>query len=102
VTDSIVDCDQTFALDATCIEALTTWAFLFETARCFTKSLQDLEHVRLLYESFFCQQKFAGPVSKHENMNYRDIHGNLQFLNSKIPRMRQRLSGPYTIDYSSY
>lgn len=99
VTDSIADCNRTLALDPTCIEALTTRASLFETARCFSESLQDLEHVRLLYETILRQQKFPGPVWKHQNLNYRDVHGNLQILNSKILTMKQRLTSPYTVDY---
>jgi tetratricopeptide (TPR) repeat protein len=99
VTDSIADCNRTLALDPTCIEALTTRGTLFETARCFSESLQDLEHLRLLYESILRQQKFPGPVWKHQKLNYRDIHGNLQFLNSKILTMKQRLTSPCTIDY---
>lgn len=99
VTDSIADCNRTLALDPSCIEALTTRATLFETARCFSEYMQDLEHLRLLYESILRQHKFPGPVWKHQKLNYRDVHGNLQFLNSKILTMKQRLSSPYTIDY---
>lgn len=99
VTDSIADCNRTLALDPVCIEALTTRAALFETARCFSESLQDLEHLRLLYESTLRQQKFPGPVWKPQKLSFRDIHGNLQFLKSKILNMKQRLSSPFTIDY---
>ncbi|GLJ09066.1 hypothetical protein SUGI_0101100 [Cryptomeria japonica] len=99
VTDSIADCNRTLALDPTCMEALTTRASLFETVRCFPESLQDLEHLKLLHESILRHQKLPGPIWKHPNANFRDIHANLQHLNSKIHTMKQSLSSSYTIDY---
>ncbi|KAH9306654.1 hypothetical protein KI387_011058, partial [Taxus chinensis] len=99
VTDSIADCNRTLALDPMCMEALTTRASLFESVRCFPESLQDLEHLKLLHESILRHQKLPGPIWKHPNANFRDIHGNLQYLNSKIHTIKQRLSSPYTIDY---
>ncbi|KAH9298329.1 hypothetical protein KI387_030011, partial [Taxus chinensis] len=59
----------------------------------------DLEHLKLLHESILCHQKLPGPKWKHPNANFRDIHKNLQYLNSKIHIIKQRLSNPYTIDY---
>eukprot|EP01018_Ginkgo_biloba_P027414 Gb_38343 [translate_table: standard] len=99
ITDAIADCNRTLALNPTCIEALTTRASLFETVRCFPESLQDLEHLKLLYETILRHQKLPGPAWKNQNINYRDIHGNLQVLNCKIHAMKQRLSSPCTIDY---
>jgi hypothetical protein len=81
------------------LKLLTIRASLFETARCFSKSLQDLRHLRLLYESILRQQKFPGPLWKHQNLNCRDVHGNLQFLNSNILTMKQMITSPYTVDY---
>ncbi|KAH9322051.1 hypothetical protein KI387_016690, partial [Taxus chinensis] len=59
----------------------------------------DLEHLKLLHESILRHQKLPGPIWKHPNANFKDIHGNLQYLNSKIHTIKKRLSSPYTIDY---
>ncbi|KAH9315872.1 hypothetical protein KI387_024499, partial [Taxus chinensis] len=52
-----------------------------------------------LPESILRHQKLPGPIWKHPNANFRDIHRNLQYLNSKIHTIKQILSSPYTIDY---
>eukprot|EP01018_Ginkgo_biloba_P015442 Gb_13961 [translate_table: standard] len=99
VADAIADCNRTLALDPTCIEALTTRASLFETVKCLIENLQDLEHLKLLYESILRQRKLPGPAWKHRNTSFRDIQADLQYVNCKIDDLKQRLSSPYTVDY---
>ncbi|XP_057854540.1 uncharacterized protein LOC131064421 isoform X1 [Cryptomeria japonica] len=99
VADAIADCNRTLALDPTCIEAITTRKSLYESIRCYTETLQDLEHLKLLYESILRHQKLPGPVWKQRCIRYRDAEGNLQHLNRRINDTLQRLFSPYTVDY---
>ncbi|XP_042518729.1 uncharacterized protein LOC122092472 isoform X2 [Macadamia integrifolia] len=101
IAEAIADCNRTLALDPTCIPALTTRASLLETIRCFSDSLRDLEHLKLLYDSILRDRKLPGPVWKRHNVRYRDVPGNLKALTSKMQELRQRLASGETgnVDY---
>ncbi|KAL6958721.1 hypothetical protein U1Q18_044025 [Sarracenia purpurea var. burkii] len=99
--ESIADCNRALALDATCIEALSTRSSLFETIRYFPDALHDLEHLKLLYNSILRDRKLPGPAWKRKNVRYREIPGKLSSLTAKIQELRQRVVSGETenIDY---
>ncbi|XP_042490046.1 uncharacterized protein LOC122070011 [Macadamia integrifolia] len=76
IAEVIANCNWTLALDPTCIPALTTWANLLETIRCFFDYLHDLEHWKLLCDSILRDRKILGLVWKRHNIQYHDVPGN--------------------------
>lgn len=101
VAESIADCNRTLALDPTNIQALATRASLFETVRCIPDCLHDLEHLKLLYNSILRDRKLPGPAWKRQNIRYRDVHGKLGALTTKIQELKQRVACGETgnVDY---
>ncbi|KAI3460762.1 hypothetical protein Pfo_017425 [Paulownia fortunei] len=101
VAEAIADCNRALALDTSCIGALAIRATLFETIRCLPDSLHDLEHLKLLYNSFLRDRKLPGPVWKRQSVQYREIPGKLCSLASKIQQLKQRVAAGETgnVDY---
>lgn len=101
IAEAIADCNRTLALDPSCIEALSTRASLFESIRCFTDSLHDLEHLKLLYNSILRDRKLPGPVWKRQTVRYREIPGKLCSLATKSQELKQRIASGETgnVDY---
>ncbi|KAJ0512851.1 putative DnaJ domain, tetratricopeptide-like helical domain superfamily [Helianthus annuus] len=101
IAEAIADCNRTLALDPSCIEALTTRASLFKSIQCFTDSLHDLEHLKLLYNSILRDRKLPGPVWKRQSFGYHEIPGNLCSIATKIQELKQRVaSGEFgNVDY---
>ncbi|XP_010481139.1 PREDICTED: uncharacterized protein LOC104759976 [Camelina sativa] len=91
IADSIADCNITLALNPSCLEALETRADLFRSVRCFSDSLHDLEHLKLLYNSNLRDRSTTGPVWRRHNFRYREIPGKLCELTSKIKQMKEKI-----------
>ncbi|OIW12989.1 hypothetical protein TanjilG_15438 [Lupinus angustifolius] len=91
IAESIGDCNRTLALDPTCIQALETRASILETIRCYTDSLHDLEHLKLLYNTILRDKKLPGPAWKRHNVSYREIPGKLCALTIKIQELKKRV-----------
>ncbi|KAK7269622.1 hypothetical protein RIF29_22355 [Crotalaria pallida] len=92
IAESIGDCNRTLALDPTCIQALETRASILETIRCYTDSLHDLEHLKLLYNTILRDRKLPGPAWKRHNVRYREIPGKLCALTVKIQALKKRVA----------
>ncbi|CAL0300220.1 unnamed protein product [Lupinus luteus] len=92
IAESIGDCNRTLALDPTCIQALETRASILETIRCYTDSLHDLEHLKLLYNTILRDRKLPGPAWKRHNVRYREIPGKLCALTVKIQELKKRVA----------
>ncbi|CAL0308497.1 unnamed protein product [Lupinus luteus] len=92
IADSIADCNRILALDPMCIQALDTRASLFETIRCLPDSLQDLEHLKLLYNAILRDHKLPGPEWKRHNLRYMEIPDKLCALTTKIQELKSRLA----------
>lgn len=99
MADAIADCNRTLALEPTCIEALTIRASIFETIRCYTECLQDLEHLKMLYESILRNQNLSGPVWKQRVTRYKDVKGSLDRLKFQINDILRILFTPFKVDY---
>ncbi|KAE9589489.1 hypothetical protein Lal_00000348 [Lupinus albus] len=92
IVECISDCNRALALDPTCIQALETRATILETIRCYTDSLHDLEHLKLLYNTILRDRKLPGPVWKRHNVRYREIPGKLCILSVKIQKLKKRVA----------
>ncbi|WOH01558.1 hypothetical protein DCAR_0520942 [Daucus carota subsp. sativus] len=101
VAESLADCNRALALDPSCIDALSTRAALFETTRCLTDSIYDLEHLKLLYNTILRDRKLPGSAWKHQYVHYREIPGKLVTLATKIQALKQRVASGETgnVDY---
>ncbi|CAA7044254.1 unnamed protein product [Microthlaspi erraticum] len=101
IAEAIADCNKTLALEPSCIQALETRAALLETVRCFTDSLHDLEHLKLLYNTILRDRKLPGPVWKRHNVKYREIPGKLCVLTTKTQKLKQKIANGETgnVDY---
>ncbi|KAL1816542.1 hypothetical protein ACET3Z_019116 [Daucus carota] len=101
VAESLADCNRALALEPSCIDALSTRAALFETIRCLTDSLYDLEHLKLLYNTILRDRKLPGSAWKHQYVHYREIPGKLVTLATKIQALKQRVASGETgnVDY---
>lgn len=101
ITESLADCNRALALDPSCIDALSTRAALFETIRCITDSLHDLEHLKLLYNTILRDRKLPGSAWKRQYVHYREIPGKLVSLATKIKALKQRVASGETgnVDY---
>ncbi|XP_074354222.1 uncharacterized protein LOC141693115 [Apium graveolens] len=92
IAESLADCNRALALDPSCIDALSTRAALFETIRCLTDSLHDLEHLKLLYNTILRDRKLPGSAWKRQYVHYREIPGKLVSLATKIQALKQRVA----------
>ncbi|OIW07026.1 hypothetical protein TanjilG_02660 [Lupinus angustifolius] len=92
IVESISDCNRALALDPTCIQALETRASILEKIRCYTDSLHDLEHLKLLYNTILRDKKLPGPAWKRHNVRYREIPGKLCALSVKIQKLKKRVA----------
>ncbi|KAK1437212.1 hypothetical protein QVD17_03000 [Tagetes erecta] len=92
IAESISDCNRTLALDPSSIEALTIRSSLFETIHCFTDSLHDLEHLKLLYNSILRDRKLPGPIWKRQNFTYNEIPAKLRSITTKIEELKLRVA----------
>lgn len=101
IAESLADCNRALALDPSCIDALSTRAALFETIRCLTDSLHDLEHLKLLYNTILRDRKLPGSAWKRQYVHYREIPGKLVSLATKIQALKQRVASGETgnMDY---
>ncbi|KAL3652918.1 hypothetical protein CASFOL_002599 [Castilleja foliolosa] len=102
IAEAIADCNKALALDTSSIDALTIRAMLFETIRCLADSLHDLEHLKLLYNSYLRDQKLPGPVWRRQNFQYREIPGKLCSLASKMQQLKQRVAAGETGNFDYY
>ncbi|CAL0320867.1 unnamed protein product [Lupinus luteus] len=92
IVESISDCNRALALDPTCIQAIETRASILEKIRCYTDSIHDLEHLKLLYSTVLRDRKLPGPAWKHHNVRYREIPGKLCALSVKIQKLKKRVA----------
>lgn len=92
IAESISDCNRTLALDPSSVEALTIRSSLFETIHCFTDSLHDLEHLKLLYNSILRDRKLPGPIWKPQTVTYNEIPAKLRSITTKIEELKLRVA----------
>ncbi|KAL3648098.1 hypothetical protein CASFOL_009066 [Castilleja foliolosa] len=102
IAEAIADCNKALALDTSSIDALTIRATLFETIRCLPDSLHDLEHLKLLYNTYLRDRKLPGPVWKRQNVQYIEIPGKLCSLASKMQQLKQRVAAGETGNFDYY
>ncbi|XP_047317972.1 uncharacterized protein LOC124921362 [Impatiens glandulifera] len=90
IAEAIADCNKALALDPTSMEALSIRASLFETIGCFIESLQDLEQMKLLYNSILSDGRLPGPAWKPQTVQCREVIGRVCCLTTKIQKLKQR------------
>ncbi|CAN6469156.1 unnamed protein product [Victoria cruziana] len=94
ITESIADCNRTLALDPTCMGALSTRASLLQSIGCLTECLQDLEHLKLLYDSILRDRRLPGPLGRlggRGQFAAGDVSANSKSVAVKIAEMKLRL-----------
>lgn len=93
LTESIADCNCALALDPTSIPALRARADLLESVRALPDCLQDLDHLKLLYDLILRDRKLPGPAWKpHSDVRYRDIPSSLRATAARIQACRRSVA----------
>ncbi|KAF3775706.1 hypothetical protein EJ110_NYTH49802 [Nymphaea thermarum] len=90
ISESIADCNRTLALDPTCVGALSTRASLLQSVGCFTECLQDLEHLKLLYDSILRDRRLPGRpwrLGGRAHFASGDVFSNSKSIAGKIAEM---------------
>ncbi|KAL4202477.1 hypothetical protein AMTRI_Chr02g263840 [Amborella trichopoda] len=97
IPDSLADCNRALALEPTSIGALATRAELFESVRCMTESVQDLEHLKLLYDSVLRGDR--KPWRTARTFGIRDVSSRAKALGLKLCEMKGHVDYRENVDY---